>query len=222
MRRLLFLSVVAVLLMGATTVSQNLDVTITNPVSAGACPMGTAYPDGCANAPVCTQGSATCYQQTNFFTTFTSVNMSANRPPWNVAGVDYPVGINVSCINAGLKNPATSPPTGTSYSGGTLSVTGNNVTIDCYDMSNTSINADDAGGTLTVTNNTFDNENGISCPYNTNHSLNMVVKYDVFHGATGDTNFNAFIHFACIGNLTTQYDRFYVLSKDWIKSCLSG
>lgn len=194
-------------------------ITGTSPLPPSAsCPQGSAHPDGCSGAPVCTPGSSTCYQQTNFFTSYTPAgNISAHRPPWNVAGVDYPVGINDSCVTSGLKNPATNPPSGTSYSGGTLTVTGSNVTINCYDMTNTYIYASGGSGTLTVTNNKFDNENGVSCPYNTSHSLNMVVKYNVFHGATGDTNFDAFIHFACVGNLTAQYNRFNISSKDWIQ-----
>jgi hypothetical protein len=43
----------------------------------------------------------------------------------------------------------------------------------------------------------------------------MVVEYNVFHGATGDASFNDFIHFACNGNITSEYNRFYVSSKDF-------
>jgi len=182
------------------------------------CPRGTAYADGCSGAPVCTPGSATCYQQSNFFTSYTSAgNISAHRPPWNVAGVDYPVGVNDSCITSGLKNPATNPPAGTTYSNGRLTVTGNNVTIDCYDLTSTDIYASGGSGTLTVTNNKFDNENSVACPYNPSHALSMVVADNVFHGAVGDTNFNDFIHYACNGNLTAQYNRFLTSSKDWIE-----
>jgi hypothetical protein len=51
------------------------------PPMAGACPKGTAFADGCAGA----QPGAGIYP------TMLDV-YGANRPPWNVAGVDYRVG----------------------------------------------------------------------------------------------------------------------------------
>ena len=51
------------------------------------CPRGTSYPnDGCIGA----QSSGSVYHA-DFFTRYTGMNMPY-RPPWNVAGVDYPVG----------------------------------------------------------------------------------------------------------------------------------
>lgn len=49
--------------------------------SPGACPFGTAYADGCAGAVAGTPQNPTLLQR-----------YRANRPPWNVAGVDYRVG----------------------------------------------------------------------------------------------------------------------------------
>lgn len=84
MRRLIFLPVLAVLLMGATTVSQNLTVAVTQQAPPGACPMGNAYPDGCSGAPT----PAGAIEYPNLLAQY-----GANRSPWNVAGVDYYVGM---------------------------------------------------------------------------------------------------------------------------------
>lgn len=143
--------------------------------------------------------------------------MSAHRPPWNVAGVDYPLGVNNSCVSSGFKNPTTNPPAGTSYSGTLgLVVSGANVTIDCYDMTNTSVYASGGSGTLTVSNSKLDNSNSVSCPYNTSHSLNMVVKYNVLQGALGTTMDN-FIYYACSGNVSSEYNYFHTSSKDFME-----
>jgi large repetitive protein len=52
------------------------------PVVSGTCPKGSSYADGCAGAPSGTP------QVAGLLTTY-----GVNRPPWNVAGVDYAVGI---------------------------------------------------------------------------------------------------------------------------------
>jgi hypothetical protein len=51
------------------------------------CPRNTSLTDGCAYAQ-----SSGSFLRANFFTSYTGVNYGAKRPPWNVAGVDYPVG----------------------------------------------------------------------------------------------------------------------------------
>lgn len=68
------------------------------------------------------------------------------RPPWQVAGVDYPVGH--PCEQT-LLDVATNPPPGTTYSGGTLTVREDNVVISRYDF-------------------TVDNGVALSCPSNNN------------------------------------------------------
>ena len=83
--------------------------------------------DGSANAPA---GSP---QVPNLF------NGYAARPSWQVAGVDYAVGIHPGTV---LKNPATSSlPVGASYNSTyhTIYVTGANVTLDGYDLTNTTV-----------------------------------------------------------------------------------
>src|ERR1035437_6550905 len=97
---------------------------------------GNAYAsvDGSLTAPV--GGS---FQRTNFFTSYALQNMQSyvTRPPWQVAGVDYPVGIPSSVT---LKDPSTASlpsgvtynatATGYGYSTPVVVVTGNNVTVD--------------------------------------------------------------------------------------------
>src|SRR5690242_321391 len=80
------------------------------------CPRGTAYVsagDGCAGAQA--TGSV---QVANFFTGFTGQSYPA-RPPWNVAGVDYPVGYSGT-----LNDPTTVslPACVTAHSGSTWTI----------------------------------------------------------------------------------------------------
>ena len=79
---------------------------ISNPAPPTACPMGSGFPDdGCTGAPI--TGAVqfpNAFQPGDYFnsTAATSANYMATncgpsnnllcRPPWNVAGVDYPVG----------------------------------------------------------------------------------------------------------------------------------
>lgn len=58
-------------------------ITGTDPLSAS-CPKRTAYPDGCSGAPT----PAGTIQYPSLLAKY-----GANRPPWNVAGVDYYVGM---------------------------------------------------------------------------------------------------------------------------------
>jgi hypothetical protein len=66
-----------------------------------ACPRGDAYPDGCADA-----STAATVERPNFFNGYAgqSGQTLAYRPPWNVAGVDYPVG-NITPITS-MQDPA--------------------------------------------------------------------------------------------------------------------
>jgi hypothetical protein len=82
MRRFILLFLLPIALMGATTVSQNLNIDVTQQAQPGTCPMGSAYADGCSNAPAGT------IQYPSLLARY-----GANRPPWNVAGVDYHVGM---------------------------------------------------------------------------------------------------------------------------------
>jgi hypothetical protein len=77
------------------------------------CQYGSTYPDGCSGAPA---ANSNTIQYQNFFTSYapqSGQNYGSTRPPWNVAGVDYPVGISASSTAAGLCDPLSSTnPTG--------------------------------------------------------------------------------------------------------------
>jgi hypothetical protein len=88
-------------------------------VAANACPRASAgYADGCAGAPPTGQ-----FIQPDFFTMVRQSGQSQYRdasgarsdhpPPWNVAGVDYPVGHTTP--DAKLLDPIKNPPAGCAY-----------------------------------------------------------------------------------------------------------
>lgn len=96
------------------------------------CPMGLSYPDGCVGAPV--GGNV---QYSNFFTSraLQSGQTYTTRPPWNVAGVDYAIGISASAFP--LKDPTTAPlPTGCSFASNTVTCGGTaaDITFDGWDF----------------------------------------------------------------------------------------
>lgn len=84
----------------------------------GSCPQGSSYADGCAGS---LGGS---FQQASFFSggyanqsyqyrmrglsgiTILQPATYPTRPPWNVAGVDYPPGVPQATLTAGLKDAA--------------------------------------------------------------------------------------------------------------------
>lgn len=88
----------------------------------GACPRGTAYPDGCESAP---SGAAQFPALLSGY---------AVRAPWNVAGVDYPVGPLTSAFKDPNTILNTIPGASGDNSSHVVSITGNNVVIDGYDF----------------------------------------------------------------------------------------
>lgn len=131
-----------------------------DPPPPGLCPQGTysnaeGVSDGCPGAPVGTPDNVTLFQQTNYFGAggyaAQSGQVYTTRPPWNVAGADYPVGIPAGVI---LKDPYTEyllgnfPAGCVVGQGAPYNTSGNangyyvrcanmssNLTIDGYDMS---------------------------------------------------------------------------------------
>lgn len=111
------------------------------------CPQGNAYADGCAGAPV------GLMSQSNFWTYARQSGQSAyaTRPPWNVAGVDFPVG-QTTADNA-LLDPVTNPPAGCTYNSSIPWLScGNNATVAHYRMNGVGVSA---GPGLTLTDNHF-------------------------------------------------------------------
>jgi hypothetical protein len=105
----------------AQTNSKQIDSpALSHPYVSGPCPKGTAYEDGCPRA-----SSATAL----FPKTLKGYKV---LPPWNVAGVDFAVGISV---DVPLKDPTKSLlPSGCSLRGTSLTCSGT-VTLDGYDFS---------------------------------------------------------------------------------------
>ena len=108
-----------------TPVAQDNVVTDANPTFAiGTTPtIPYSYIDGTLGAPTIAAGA----QYPSMLSVYTT------RPPWNVAGVDYPVGIPDS--SKPLINPVTSPPAHCTISGTTLTVNADNVYLNGYDFS---------------------------------------------------------------------------------------
>jgi hypothetical protein len=87
----------------------------------------------------------------------------ATRPPWQVAGVDYYVGIDRAAYpsNADLKDPSVQAnlPVGATVSGATVRLSGSsNTTLEGFDFSlhgGMQVNMDDYAHTLTVSNCNF-------------------------------------------------------------------
>jgi hypothetical protein len=119
------------------------------------CPHGTSYvnsrgdTDGCLTAPAGAPNNVTLFQRPNFFTGYAAQSGQTYkiRPPWNVAGVDYPVGIPAGTVLKDLANAML--PLGCSYSktgnslGGpmvTCAKSGVDLAFDAFDWSGTIVN----------------------------------------------------------------------------------
>jgi hypothetical protein len=137
---------IAILLFGTSMGFAEAQSPTTPPI----CPRGTAYAnsrgdgDGCLGAPKGKPDNITLFQRPDFFDRYAAQSGQTykTRPPWNVAGVDYPVGIPKDVT---LKDPATAPlPAGCNYNatgnsiGGPLMRCSNGVLdIEGYDFSGT-------------------------------------------------------------------------------------
>ena len=101
------------------------------------CSQENAFPDGCSGAP---WSGSNQIQHEDFFSGYAlqSGQSYAARPPWNVAGVDYAVGISAGVT---LKDPTVNAnlPSGCTYSSitnwVTCSASSTNVTFDLLDFS---------------------------------------------------------------------------------------
>jgi len=148
-------------------------------VAPSSCPQGTTYTnvrgdnDGCTGAPTGTVDNVTLFQHPTFFSGY--ANQSGQtytvRPTaWNVAGVDYPVGIPGGTsfkdpTAGGLPSGCTYNATGSSTSGPVVNCTGaTNPSFIGYDFTGTKIgshgcivlqNQANGTGTFTVKNSYF-------------------------------------------------------------------
>lgn len=155
------------------------------------CPYGSAVSDGCSGAPV--GGNV---QHADFFTAraFQSGQSHVTRPPWNVAGVDYAVGIPAATT---LKDPTTDAlPSGCTYASNTVTCNSSgNLTVDGYDFGlHNCVFLDIRGftGTITIENNNFTMGSSAACNTNnyglfglssTTNGSSLVVQNNVFNGS---------------------------------------
>jgi hypothetical protein len=161
----------------AISPSQNetifLSKKITPSPGGGACPRGTTFADGCPGA------------KTGTIQFSTLLNGYAARPPWNVAGVEYPVGIPSGTT---LQSAATATvPAGCSRNSGThqITCTSGSPTFDSWDFSpgggwelicNTS-------GLLTVTNSNFEiGTNALDTLFAASGCGGITATYNSFNG----------------------------------------
>jgi hypothetical protein len=161
----------------------------------------STYPDGSANAPA---GSP---QMPSLLSGYVA------RAPWEVAGVDYAVGIPSGTV---LKNPSTISMAGVSVSGSVVTVTGNNVTLNGYDFSlNGGWQVYISGASNTVIENSkFLVGSNNHVPIQTNGAAsNLTVQYNIIDGGGTTSNGNAnniwaLIYYLGVGAFTAKYNLF--------------
>jgi hypothetical protein len=154
-----------------------------------------ALNDGQANAPV---GSP---QLPNLLDTY-----GANKPAWNVAGVDYYVG---APQGVALKNPATISMAGVSVdtTNHVVTVTGNNVTLDGYDFS---LNGGwqvsvDAANTKIMNSSFVVGSNDYTPIVGTEHASNLSVAYCTIDGAGHDAGVSGTLFLYSGTNFSIEY-----------------
>jgi hypothetical protein len=96
------------------------------------CTYTTTPDDGCVNAlaPV-PSPPPPIYASTPQLPTLLAT-YGTHRPHWNVAGVEYAVGVPATVR---LVDPSVTPPTGCTFGGNTLSCNGDGITVKGYDFS---------------------------------------------------------------------------------------
>lgn len=123
-------------------------------VSLSACPKGTGYVnshgdgDGCLGAPKGTPDNITLFQHPNFFTGYAAQSGQSykTRPPWNVAGVDYPVGIPAGTVFKDPSKPGVLPQGCSYFPAGSKKST---PIIRCVNSKNPTFDGFDFSGRLT-------------------------------------------------------------------------
>jgi hypothetical protein len=162
----------------------------------------------------------------NFFTGYANQNGQTyvSTPPWNVAGVNYAVGINAAYVG-NLEDPATAPlPAGCVFVAGSLPYVGcsnvNNLTINGYDFGHSVAGSVQLAigtgvtGTLTITNNKFFNgptldPQLIDVDIDSDVTANTVMEYNYIDGngpgiPTGKNISN--VNYQSTGSLTFEYN----------------
>lgn len=117
-----------------------------------------AFDDGLAGAP-----SGATIQFTTLLDIYHAVGQadgrnksSAHQPPWNVAGVDYPVGPHVGTVFKDVVTATMPAGVSRSIASKTLTLTSNNVTLDSWDLKDYQINVPGGISNTTITNSNWD------------------------------------------------------------------
>lgn len=107
------------------------------------CLRGNVFIDGCVGSP---SGAPQSPSLLNSY--------GVHRPPWNVAGVDYHVGIPIGTV---LRDPTTfGLPAGCTFSGSTVTCSSGTPTLTAFDFSlHNGTTLSITGGTVTVSNSKF-------------------------------------------------------------------
>jgi len=180
--------------------------------AAGTCPLGTATPDGCAGAQ-----SSGSVQHTNYFSGYTGT-IYKTRPPWNVAGVDYPVGHTGTLFDPTI---AGALPACASYASNMMTINGDSqpCVLDHFDFSlhgGICLNITGRGGnTVKFTNDVF-SANASKCPNYLIHVGGGVVTNIVGLYLDFDDNFtpsmSSDIDVTGVSNVSLQYSNFRNIS----------
>ena len=133
------------------------------------------------------------------------------RPSWNVAGVDYNVGVSAGTV---LKNPATISMAGVSVNSTnhTVTITGNNVTLSGYDFSlNGGWQVYVAGNNDTIENCNFavgsNGQTPISVGVNGSTASNTTIEYNTINGNQASNGIGfGLIECNGIGTTTIEYN----------------
>jgi hypothetical protein len=195
------------------SVAQNLSIEVTQSAQTGTCPQGTSYVpvgDGCQGA----QANGSTYI-TNFFSGYLLGNPSyVTRPPWNVAGVDYPVGYSGTLRSAAVSGNLPSCAS-TSGANGTVKVSSTPCTLDHLDFTGMCVNITATSGTVTFTNDKFVWVSGGCDPSGTSiintpsgSSTNVTLQYVEFRHSFS-SNADGAVLLRGSGNLTASYSAFY-------------
>jgi hypothetical protein len=170
--------------------------------------MSSLYADGSAQAPSGTPSLP------NLLTGYST------RPPWEVAGVDYAVGVPAGTV---LKDPSTISMTGVSVSASshTITITGNNVTLDGYDFGlagGWGIIINSGAANTTIENSHFLVGANNHVPINAGAGVgNVTVAYNAFDGGSSQSDLVfGMIGYAGNGTFTAQYNSFVNVPADGI------
>jgi hypothetical protein len=171
------------------------------------CPRGSAFADGCAAAPAAPIPLAT------------SLNTYAVRPPWNVAGVDYGVGVPTGTSLQDVRSA--SLPTGCTYASPTVTCASGTPTLNAMDFSlgnGTRLRV--TGGSVTVTNSKFVlgsnsaafNHNAVTASGN----ANLTFRSNEFDGAhvVMVAQQDSMVQLNNSGTSTFEYNRFHAVGGD--------